>query len=310
MERASFGAPFFMAMPWVQRGAIRMVAPARLVLPLSHQSETDMSCACGHHHNLAPTLIQGGQEIALDRPLVAVDGRLICQDALQMMLALDLLPEHVAASRAEPGNLRFDLRQSDDPLIWDVQSLFIDQAAFASHQTRSAAGPWGQQGQQLANDLHQRDLLPRLRPEAGSDHSPIRSLLTLAFDRPDEARLVDNLREQDDLALSLVADAGGAILGHLALSPIKAARPALALAPVAVHPALHGRGIGSALIRAAIEQFSDHLIVVLGEPAYYSRFGFQPVTWQSPYAGPYLQALGPDLPAELTIAHASAFGDL
>ena len=60
-------------------------------------------CACGHHHHHAPARIEGGEGIALDHPLVALSGTLTCQDAAQMMLALDLLPQHVSLSRAEPG---------------------------------------------------------------------------------------------------------------------------------------------------------------------------------------------------------------
>ncbi|MDO5705611.1 MAG: GNAT family N-acetyltransferase, partial [Paracoccus sp. (in: a-proteobacteria)] len=81
----------------------------------------------------------------------------------------------------------------------------------------------------------------------------------------------------------------------------------LALAPVAVHPALHGRGIGSALIRAALAAHPDHSIVVLGDPAYYHRFGFQPADLQSPYAGLHLMTAGPALPAGSAIIHAPAF---
>lgn len=63
-------------------------------------------CSCGHHHHHhhhhddAP---QQGRELALAQPLVALSGHLTCQDPAQMFLVLDLLPQHVALSRAEPG---------------------------------------------------------------------------------------------------------------------------------------------------------------------------------------------------------------
>ncbi|MDF3606019.1 GNAT family N-acetyltransferase [Paracoccus sp. DMF-8] len=267
------------------------------------------SCSCGnHHHHHLP--IEGGQELALAQPLIAVEGRLICADMGQMMLALNLLPDHVAASRAEPGNLRFDLSQTDDPLIWSLNELFTDAGAFAAHRDRTAASRWGQDSGAITRDFHERTIQPRIRPEAAQDQTGIRAVHGRAFGGDAESRLVDRLRDDGDLTLSLVADANGQTIGHLALSPITApdaGRPVLALAPVAVEPRLHGRGIGAALIRAAIEAVPGHIITVLGDPAYYARFGFRPVGWDSPYAGPALQALGDDLPRTLTIRHAPAF---
>lgn len=269
-----------------------------------------MSCACGHHHDHAPALIAGGTEIPLSAPLISITGQLFCKDMGQMLQALDLLPEHVALSRKEPGNLRFDIRQSEDPMIWQVDELFADADAIAAHRARAAGSRWRTHAGEFSRDLTQGEIRPRLRGEAGQDRQGIHDLLCRAFGRDSEAVLVDELRDAGDLGLSLVADGQGTILGHLALSPIRAERPALALAPVAVDPRVQGRGIGSALIRAALEQFSDHLIVVLGDPAYYRRFGFQPVAWESPFAGPHLLAAGPDLPASLALAHAPAFGAL
>lgn len=267
-----------------------------------------MSCTCGHHHDHTPLLIQGGKPIPLRQPLIALEGRLICKDMAQMMLALDLLTDLVSASRAEPGNLRYDLSQTDDPLIWKLNELFTDADAFAAHQARIAASRWGRESGEIGRDFQRTETLPRIRPEASQDQTAIRALLNRAFGSDTEARLVDALRDAGDLAFSLVADAEGTIVGHLALSPVTAQRPALALAPVAVDPRLHGRGIGTALVQAALEAFADHIIVVLGDPAWYGRFGFSAVDWQSPYAGPCLQALSADLPKDMTIAHAPAFG--
>lgn len=149
-----------------------------------------------------------------------------------------------------------------------------------------------------------------LRPETPADAPAIAALLDAAFDGPTESTLVAGLRADKDLTLSLVAEDAGAVIGHLALSPVVAPFPALALAPVALAPAHQGKGIGSALIRRAQALTSDHTMIVLGDPAYYARFGFRPVAWQSPYAGPYLQATGPHLPPTATIAHAAAFARL
>ncbi|WP_022706724.1 GNAT family N-acetyltransferase [Paracoccus zeaxanthinifaciens] len=269
-----------------------------------------MSCACGHHHATERhDCAEGGMPIALPAPMVALTGRLTCADAGQMMTALNLLPDHVTLSRAESGNLRFDLWQDDDPLVWHLSELFRDGAAFEAHQARTADSPWGRESTQFARDFQRHDVTPAMRPEERGDHDAIDHLLHLAFEGEAEARLVRLLRADGDLALSLVAVAAGTVVGHIALSPVGGDRPALALAPVAVHPAAQGLGIGSALIRAAIQHAGDTPIVVLGDPAYYARFGFRPADLTSPYAGPYLQLLG-DLPDGATIAHAPAFAAL
>lgn len=269
-----------------------------------------MSCACGQNHNHAPPPILGGEEIPLEKPLVSLTGRLICKDAAQMMLAMDLLTEHVALSRAEPGNLRFDLWQSEDPLVWELNELYADDEAFEAHRARLEHSRWGRESHGIGRDFTRSDPLPRIRAELAHDRAAVADLLARAFDGPAEARLVEALRGAGDLALSLVAEAEGTVIGHIALSPLAAEGPALALAPLAVHPAVQSRGIGTALVRAALAAFDDHTIVVLGDPAYYRRFGFVPADLESPYAGPHLMALGPRLPAGSRIVHAPAFAAL
>lgn len=265
-------------------------------------------CACGHHHHSPPAPVAGGQTIDLDRPLIALSGTLTCRDAGQMMLALDLLPDHVRLSRAEPGNLRFDLGQQDDPMVWRLDELFADAEAFAAHQARTRASRWGTESGAILRDFAQTRALPRIRPAQPQDHAAIGALLDRAFGGQAESRLVADLQAQDDLALSLVADVAGTIVGHVALSPLAAEGPALALAPLAVHPAVQRRGIGAALVAAALGAMPGHTIVVLGDPAYYGRLGFAPVDLQSPYAGPHLMAAGPELPRGSAIRHAPAFG--
>lgn len=266
-----------------------------------------MDCTCGHHH--APAADTGGTELTLSRPLVALHGQLICQNAAQMMLALDLLPEHARMSRAEPGWLRFDVAQTDDPLVWTLDEVFADEDAFAAHQARAKDSEWGRRSADLGRDFHRHTLLPRLRPEVAGDVAGTDALLRAAFGGEDEAALLRALRAAGDLTHSLVAHAGGVPVGHVALSPLRAERPALALAPVAVHPALQGRGLGSALVRAALAAAGDLPVVVLGEPGFYARFGFVPADLASPYAGPHLMIRG-GLPEVSAIAHAPAFAAL
>ncbi|WP_062562191.1 GNAT family N-acetyltransferase [Paracoccus aminovorans] len=269
-----------------------------------------MSCACGHDHKHSPPSLPTGEPIPLEPALVRLTGRLICADTAQMLLALDLLTDHVALSRAEPGNLRFDLAQADDPLVWELDELYADEDAFQAHRDRLRDSRWGRESQDIERDFTRSAPLPRLRAEVPQDHAGIADLLRRSFGGEDEARLVAGLRAAGDLSLSLVAESGGTIIGHVALSPLAADGPAFALAPLAVHPALRGRGIGSALVGAALRGLQDHSIVVQGDPAYYARFGFRPVELASPYAGPYLMARGPALPSGSRIGHAPAFAAL
>ena len=267
-----------------------------------------MTCACGQHHKHAPPIVQSGEEITLAEPLLEISGYLRCADIGQLMRALDLLPEHAELSRAEPGNLRFDLAQTDDPMVFALNELYAGSEAFEAHRTRLQGARWGAESHGIVREFDHRKVMPQIRDEMYHDRDAISELLTQAFGGSDEARLVDMLRRDGHLALSLVAEAGGTVIGHVALSPIVADIPALALAPVAVHPALQGRGIGSALIHAAMAACADHAIIVLGEPEYYGRFGFKPVDLTSPYAGPYLMGTGCEgLPAGSRIAHAPAY---
>ena len=117
-----------------------------------------------------------------------------------------------------------------------------------------------------------------IRAERPEDAPAIHALITAAFGQEEEANLVDALRRDGDLWLSLVAEGeDGEITGHIALSRLKSPKHALALAPVSVAPDRQGAGIGSALIKKSIEEarrWREAVIFVLGDPAYYTRFGF------------------------------------
>lgn len=94
-----------------------------------------------------------------------------------------------------------------------------------------------------------------------------------------EADIAAELRARGELSVSLVALDGDAVVGHVAMSPVcVAGKPSdyYCLAPLSVLPELHRRGIGSQLVRAALDALplSAAGVVVLGDPAYYSRFGF------------------------------------
>jgi putative acetyltransferase len=125
-----------------------------------------------------------------------------------------------------------------------------------------------------------------IRAEAIQDQSGVRAIVSAAFKRPDEARLVDKLRATDAFIpeLSLVADEGVEIVGHILFSAIRirtsvVAVPGLALAPLAVRPDRQKVGIGSMLVRQGLEKgrrLGHRVVVVVGHPAYYPRFGFVP----------------------------------
>jgi putative acetyltransferase len=99
-----------------------------------------------------------------------------------------------------------------------------------------------------------------------------------AFGRPGEAKLVARLRQAARPCVSLVAERAGRVIGHVFFSPVALGDVrAGGLAPVGVLPDEQGGGAGGALIQAGIEAsraLGWELLVVLGNPAYYGRFGF------------------------------------
>ena len=122
----------------------------------------------------------------------------------------------------------------------------------------------------------------QIRDERVGDEAAIRRLHCEAFGGDLEARLVDLLRARGRVAMSRVALAEGNIVGHVLLSPVtiedNAGVRALGLAPVAVLPQFQRTGIGSQLITDALRICAGdgyELVVLVGEPKYYGRFGFR-----------------------------------
>ena len=162
-----------------------------------------------------------------------------------------------------------------------------------------------------------------IRPEKSGDERAIRALTDAAFhDMPhsdgDEGPLVEKLRADGDLVLSLVAlSADQAIIGHIAFSPVSIEGEAglwYQLAPVSVIPLRQNIGIGSQLIEKGLEQMRGagaNGIALVGDPEYYSRFGFTQDhgCTLSEAMDPYLQVLefdGGRPSGQLTLA--PAFG--
>jgi putative acetyltransferase len=124
-----------------------------------------------------------------------------------------------------------------------------------------------------------------IRPEGPLDISAIQNVNEQAFQGKIEAGIVDRLRAQGRLLVSLVAEVNDEIIGHIALSPVEidSDRPlsGVGLGPLAVHPGKQKTGIGSQLVHAALEKCRElrlDYVVVLGHPDYYPRFGFTPAS--------------------------------
>lgn len=124
----------------------------------------------------------------------------------------------------------------------------------------------------------------KTRVEIPADGPAIRAIHLLAFATPQEANLVEKLRNNAVSRLSMVVEHDGAIVAHVLFSPVLLGADAaelhgLGLAPLGVLPHLQKQGIGSQLVLAAIRKLETGgcpFIAVLGAPAFYSRFGFRP----------------------------------
>lgn len=135
-----------------------------------------------------------------------------------------------------------------------------------------------------------------VRAEGPGDAAAIRRIHELAFEGSVEADLVDALRDSDAWmpSLSLVAEAGSDVAGHILFSlvDIEQGPPVLSLGPMGVTPGHQRSGVGTALVEQGLElaRRTEHpLVVVLGHPAYYPRFGFTPARElgiDTPYEAP------------------------
>ena len=162
-----------------------------------------------------------------------------------------------------------------------------------------------------------------IRPERPGDEQAIARLIDAAFAEAEhsdgtEATIVQHLRDAAAIAISLVAVDGKEIVGHVVASPVTIGGRDLGwlgIGPLAVLPGRQGVGIGDALMRETLrlaELRGAGGCVLLGEPAYYSRFRFAPDS-RLQFPGPppeYFQALpfGGDMPSGVVRYH-PAFGD-
>jgi putative acetyltransferase len=162
----------------------------------------------------------------------------------------------------------------------------------------------------------------RLRLEESADWTALRAVYEAAFGQLAEATLVQHLRADGDLILSLTAYMEEPV-GHIAFSNlIFHEAPAIkgcALAPLAIIPASQGQGVGTLLVKEGLKRMKAEgfdLVVVLGEPGYYGRFGFTAALarkLKTLYDGPYLQALAlsdKGKQAHGSVTYARAFAEL
>ena len=159
-----------------------------------------------------------------------------------------------------------------------------------------------------------------VRFERRADADAIRSVTESAFAGAEhsdgtEAEIPGRLREAGGLRLSLIAEDEGEVVGHIAFSPATVGGDAgwMALGPVSVRPDRQGQGIGSKLIEGGLAQIRRDAAgcVLLGDPAYYARFGFRPadrLRWGE-ISAPYLQILSfSDADPAGTVSFHPAFG--
>ena len=161
-----------------------------------------------------------------------------------------------------------------------------------------------------------------IRPESPVDYAQIAVVTEAAFAEVEhsdgsEVAILERLRAEGDLTLSLVAEDGERIVGHVAVSPVTISDGTtgwFGLGPISVLPSCQREGVGLRLMQRAIADMRSQGargIVLLGEPAYYARFGFE----RDPklaYPGPpaeYFQrlVLDGDAPSG-TVTYAPAFG--
>lgn len=154
----------------------------------------------------------------------------------------------------------------------------------------------------LAAKQEPRTGIVAMRLEEPADAPQIRVLLEASFPGHAEALLVDRLRSDGDIVLSLVAEDDGIVIGFIAFSRLviesdDASFRAVALAPLAVYSDYQSQGVATRLLReahACLAALGETLSVVLGEPHYYGRFGYsnrRVARFECVYQSEYLMGL-------------------
>jgi len=124
-----------------------------------------------------------------------------------------------------------------------------------------------------------------IRREEESDKQRILEITRLAFESDGEPKLLERIWKSEDYIpeLSLVAVDDGQVVGHIIFTVMKIVTddediPALCLGPISIVPERQRQGIGGDLMRhgmAECQRLGHHIIVLVGHPDYYPRFGFK-----------------------------------
>lgn len=144
-----------------------------------------------------------------------------------------------------------------------------------------------------------------IREEAAADYAVIETLTIAAFaqmpySQQTEQHIVRALRDSDQMTLSLVAEQAGEVIGHIAVSPVTLSDGStgwFGIGPLSVTPHHQHKGVGSQLMQAALSALQQQHaagVVLVGDPGYYNRFGFQACK----------QLSLPDIPAEYFLVQA------
>lgn len=162
-----------------------------------------------------------------------------------------------------------------------------------------------------------------IRTEMPDDMADVRAILCSAFAGDQEADLVDALRRDGDMLLSLVAEDAGRVVGHIGFSRLWIAQagqrlPGVSLAPLSVDADRRRSGVAAALVEEGhrrLRTAGESISFVLGSPAYYGRFSYSvdaAASFACIYAGPHFQALAltKHAPRAGAIAYAAAFDRL
>ncbi|NQV21492.1 MAG: N-acetyltransferase [Rhodospirillales bacterium] len=136
-----------------------------------------------------------------------------------------------------------------------------------------------------------------VRDAVNADAGAVRRLVSDAFGQPAEADLVEALKRSGAAVVDLVAELDSEIVGHVLLSKLQAPSRCVALAPISVAPKHQKSGVGSALMDQAVRRAKADgwaAIFVLGDPGYYTRFGFDVAAaskFETEYPKAYFMAL-------------------
>ncbi|WP_417278159.1 GNAT family N-acetyltransferase [Celeribacter sp.] len=151
-----------------------------------------------------------------------------------------------------------------------------------------------------------------MRDMKRGEEPAVADLLTAAFGQKNEAQLVETLRKSRAIAGEMVLPMAGEVIGYAALSKMTAPKGWLCLAPVAIRPDLQSRGYGRRLVGMITQwaELSGQTLVVLGDPAFYSRCGFKPIPegFTSPYPLDHTLTAGPAKSKTKELIYPKAFG--